>query len=67
MLLSYFTDGLRIYKKTSAKKPESMTHSFVLTDISGGRSYASCLTFYRLFSVTKVTINYSPFTTLLTH
>jgi hypothetical protein len=48
--LYVFTDGLKVHEK----KPESTTHFFVLTDISGRRSYTTCLTLYRPFSVEKV-------------
>lgn len=49
-----FADGLKVH----AQKPESSTHFFVLTDISGSRSYTTCLTFYRHFSADKVIIDH---------
>ncbi|XP_060062630.1 DENN domain-containing protein 3-like [Ylistrum balloti] len=44
-----FPDNMKIY----ATKPESFAHFLVLTDMSGNKSYATCLTFCRSFIVEK--------------
>ncbi|XP_052249982.1 DENN domain-containing protein 3-like isoform X2 [Dreissena polymorpha] len=46
-----FPDGLKIFQQ----KPDNVTHCFVLTDMSGRRSFAACLTFYRPFFVLEDT------------
>ncbi|KAL4218124.1 Rab guanyl-nucleotide exchange factor [Mactra antiquata] len=44
-----FPDGLKVYDR----KPENTSHFFVLTDISGQRTYATCVTFYRPYLAEK--------------
>ncbi|OWF38493.1 DENN domain-containing protein 3-like [Mizuhopecten yessoensis] len=44
-----FPDNMKIY----ATEPESFAHFLVLTDMSGVKSYATCLTFCRPFIVEK--------------
>ena len=47
---TYFSDGALVYKR----KPETTTHFLVLTDMNAGKTYATCLTFYRTYIVEKV-------------
>ena len=42
------------YAAASQEKPEDRVHYLVLTDITGVRSYAACLTFHRPFVTVKV-------------
>ncbi|XP_069129218.1 uncharacterized protein [Argopecten irradians] len=44
-----FPDNMKIY----AAEPENFAHFLVLTDMSGDKSYATCMTFCRTFIVEK--------------
>ncbi|RUS70148.1 hypothetical protein EGW08_022089, partial [Elysia chlorotica] len=44
-----FPDNAHIYRH----KPDSNIHFLVLTDVSGSKTYASCLTFYKPYRLTK--------------
>lgn len=47
-----FPDGAKVYQE----KPETTTHFLVLTDMNAGKTYATCLTFYRTYHVEKTEI-----------
>ncbi|GFN87387.1 DENN domain-containing protein 3-like [Plakobranchus ocellatus] len=44
-----FPDSAQVYRH----KPDSNIHFLVLTDVSGCKTYASCLTFYKPYRLTK--------------
>lgn len=46
-----FPDGAQVYRYR--EKPETMVHFLVLTDMNAGKTYATCLTFYRTYIIEK--------------
>ncbi|CAL1542255.1 unnamed protein product [Lymnaea stagnalis] len=46
-----FPDNAHVYQD----KPDNNIHFLVLTDVSGNKTYASCLTFYKPYKLTKET------------
>ncbi|BFZ11081.1 hypothetical protein BsWGS_14120 [Bradybaena similaris] len=44
-----FPDNAHVY----ADKPDNSVHFLVLTDVSGSKTYACCLTFYKPYTLTK--------------